>query len=543
MPKIHTDDFNSKIENLESLSETLNSMATIKMNSQFNGRLFTPVQNENSKGNYLQKREELNTVKKFAEKIIDDLVDLLKSEETAKHPESLRILSKKMTPLKDQFKQAFRGLNQMIEEFQENGGDEISFSTFRKFEKFVTKIEKGIIDKIETLGMVVAETDLKKMNHKDFWDVLEREGTKKLVITCEDGTIITYEKGFLRRLVEIRPDIVDLIEKIILVFQGEKEERIVETKARLRLCGDAFQGIFSVSGDMHEIVMRLLPPKNFKEILKDIENDEFYFKYDSEDLKLAMEFLQYNPLTLPVGVHGQEDWNKYWGDIGEVAPPPQELLEAYKGPCPFTNLKNDPNGPRMADTHEFFWVPPTIDGQILDVATLKKLAESEKFRDNKIGFKHIDETIVHDEKINKPIKKGYWVAVLRQAVFADKQAVFTDKGYNLKKFLSKNYPKYDYPLVRELIISCFMHYVCSGLKKECNLSEENPIWFSICKEEIHREEILNRENPIMLVMACSNSIMVGGFTPSGLRVYERVFVFGRQITQISYGLCPVRRFL
>lgn len=326
----------------------------------------------------------------------------------------------------------------------------------------------------ETGELLITEEAMRGMGEKAFWDFIEREEVQTLSISLADGTSIVYDKGFVPGLLENRPPLSELTEEVTLRFVDGGH---IDKKARLRLCGEFFNRQFDTKvGDAasKKIVFprqqdgAYLSSSGLHAILRAIS--------EQDELIDARDFLQFTPLQskvpeLPAGVHGQADWNQFWGDVGEVPAPPQALLDALEASCPFSDKKS---GLKMRDTHFVTWVPPTINGKPLTVNLIEEIANSDKFGDKKIGYSCIYDKIRTDSTVNKPLDKGYWLARAKVQMGG---TTYADQKSHLPG-------GYEFPTVREAIVTEFMHRVTSSKEEKPLLAETDPVRYTRCDEVV-----------------------------------------------------------
>lgn len=356
----------------------------------------------------------------------------------------------------------------------------------------------------------ISEAKLEGMHKETLWDSMEQQATKQLVIACKDGKTVTYEKGFFNRLLESKPVLADLTQFCTIEFSDGTE--LQEAKAKLLMCGDIFGTLLNGNTVEHEtnlVSLPLIPQNDFQVILQAIENEVVDISTYSEDVRLAMDFLMFHPTELPEGVHGKKDWNARGVDVGHVPPPPKALLEALNEPCPIAK-----DGSKMIDTHVILWMPSTLNGEPIDVNNLEKMAQSDAFGENKMGYDFIYDPIRTDAAINQSLEGGYWLALYKKPVAGGQS--FSDQ----KKYIADNCPGYEVPKTREVIACSFMQYGCSGDKKERILARENAVCYSRCEEEIEGYQV-----------------DVGSLDSSGLDVHYSCYD-----DYVYMGVCPVRKF-
>ncbi|MFV0340286.1 MAG: hypothetical protein ACK5MA_06645 [Parachlamydiaceae bacterium] len=353
----------------------------------------------------------------------------------------------------------------------------------------------------------ISEDKLRGMHKETFWDSLEVQGAKKLVIVCKEGKKVTYEKGFFTRLLENKPELADLTQFFKVEFSDGSEE--METKAKLCMCGKTLENIFGdIQFENVPLPIPLVSPEDFQGVLHAIENEAEVISTYPKEVQHAMNYFDFHPAGVPEGVHGKRDWNARGVDVGEVPPLPKELSEALNKPCPIAK-----DGSKMIDTHVILWMPPTLNGEPISVNTLERMAQADAFGENEIGYEVCESGYRTNAVINQPLERGYWLALYKKPVAE------SEHFEEIVKYIKENCPGYEMPKVREVIASCVMQYGCSGDQKERILARENDACYCICEEPLE---------PV--------SVWVGSFAPSGLKI--DFCLEGYDIV----GVCPVKRF-
>jgi hypothetical protein len=393
--------------------------------------------------------------------------------------------------------------------------------------------------------LVVTKDEINQLTTDEFWAYIKKQCIKSLVISLESESVI-YDRGFLKRLLQNKPQIEDLSEMYTLQFD---EEIISITKAKLRLCGMYFETALNIGmtetanknfqfqnilikehrSESQEppskVAARVLPAnifyKGFQEILHAIEMDEYDFSKSSEEFNITAEYFQfYAEFEFPEGIFGKEVLEKHLGDVGEVPLPPKELIEAMEAPCPFSNDANL----KTKDTHIITWVPLKIGNDKLSPNRLEALINSDKSGPNKIGFKpgwaKFPGALADHEA-----EGGYWLMMLKNPLEVEDNLNdgVEDMTYEDAERRVNNYENYGIPTLIDAMLCVLLNYVCSAEKKERILSVYNLVNVTWCQEN-------GRCKKGVWHMA------VGPLAPWGL------FVDFKTVSTLHVGVCPVRKF-
>jgi hypothetical protein len=317
-------------------------------------------------------------------------------------------------------------------------------------------LERGgvLIDCVMTLKAHALNTFAKD----DFWDLIREENIKKLIIQKDDGQTIQYELQMLQKLVEKKPPIEYLSREYTLEFDtGERIQKM--TKASLLLCGNYFEDLFkNESNPSDTISLHGISINGFLGVMDMMETGKMDEGIDVDAYKTVAEQLQFSHTAIVVpqeGIYGKEEWEKFWGTVGEVPPLPQEAYEH----CPIILSGKTDHGTRMIDKFDFIWRPPTVNGEQLTIDLMEKIAKSSKFGTNQIGYEYIYDAIRKDKMVNKEVQKGYWYAMLKKPLEETRNMTFDEQC----DFIEKNFPKeYGFPTTDQAVIFYLMHRACNG---------------------------------------------------------------------------------
>lgn len=397
----------------------------------------------------------------------------------------------------------------------------------RPFKRQMTS-ESGIGPTVESISrtgcsfgdkngiLTISDADLIELSNDHaktdvFWNSISSPDTQALVIEFNNKKMQVYEKFLLDQLIEKRPNITDLTELWTLQFSSGDECEV--PTAKLQMCFDFFEAI-RCSED--KVALQSVSSESFATVLQEVETGIFNPPNDQDGYDIAVDFLGfYSTSMLPENVIGQEKLEKHLGNIGQVARPTKELLEALEATCPFSNDVNI----KTRDSHVVTWVPKKVGKHRLSPNRIEALINSDKSGANRIGFDR-DWSHIPQEIADQETEGGYWLIMFKNALEATKEMTFDAA----EAYIKNNYKNYEVPSTVEAILCSLLNYVCSGEKKERILARENPLRHTWCKETV-RMGIHNWHT------------IVGALDPTGLDVdYYHT-------TSIGIGVCPVRKFL
>jgi len=189
-------------------------------------------------------------------------------------------------------------------------------------------------------------------------------------------------------------------------------------------------------------------------------------------------------------IFGPADWNRYFGDVGEVPPLPQNLTEILNAPCPYNP------GKIVGNTHMLVLIPATVDGKPFTLNLLEVLTKE--------GAQLTIDCWLDQE--NKGPAKSYWILMTRDVIPNSRS-----KSYDEQKALVKANESYELPNTLEAATSIMMHFFKTGKR----LYGHDSLTFTRCKDKA----------------------VVGGFSHGGFSVASDFFSIS-----ISDGAAAVRKF-
>ncbi|MCP5507345.1 MAG: hypothetical protein H7A37_03465 [Chlamydiales bacterium] len=358
--------------------------------------------------------------------------------------------------------------------------------------------------------LTFTEKGLENLDEEILWGFIEKREIKKLVILTENRGSIAYEERVIQQLIKKKPEAGSLTKRITLKFSGGEE--LVETKAKLLLCGEFFEGVLGhAMREVQENAINLTESdvtlNGFYGILQMVEVGEKDPDVLEDLYKLACDFLQFSKKSLPEGAFGPAKWIKHYGeeklkeleiDLSDSPPVPRELLEELDKPSPYFD------GKKVSETTKLFFVPKGL--------TLNNMGELAKspIEGNKVeeGYSYILDRIkqLHGDIT---VQESYWALMTTDVIPGNRE-----KSREEQLVLASRVEGYDAPTLLQAAVCNFVEYVGSGKR----LFGDEPWTYTCCKEE-----------PI-----AGWKLVVGGFVPAGLLV-------DRALDYVSVGVAGVRR--
>lgn len=245
-------------------------------------------------------------------------------------------------------------------------------------------------------------------------------------------------------------------------------------------------------------------------------------EYHQEMISIPASFLSSPSNTLgnefvsSIGV-GKEMWNHYFGDIGEVPPPPKDMGKILASPCPFIP------GKRVEETHMLVLIPQTLNGTVLTIKRFGELISGLDLIQGKVGF---DPRNLYFGYENTPFEKSHWVLMVKNVV--SETCPYDFEG--AMQVIAQKAPNYQAPSLSEAIVCIFMEYATKGIRL---YSEPEPLcsYFTFCKE------IANPNGHPAFRQQCR----VGSFALKGLKVNSSISSY-KEIRGGVIALAPLQSF-
>jgi hypothetical protein len=237
--------------------------------------------------------------------------------------------------------------------------------------------------------------------------------------------------------------------------------------------------------------------------------EKFFFNLSSKQRILQGLFVNHDGNSLigkyvtditPKMAFGEEKWNEYFGDVGQVPSLPNNIEDILNSQCPYT-------GKKVRESHLLTLIPATVNGQALTLSKLGKLIRSPKK-----GYS-TEYSNCNVGENDKAVNSSYWTLLLKDVIPNSRKKTFDEQ----KQLLKQNY---NVPKAIETAVSVLMHHVQGGEK----LYSDSPDTYTRSEEKYNGYRLL-----------------VGGFGSGGLNVYNRFNLIVDYGNEYS-GLSALRKF-
>ncbi|MDN3509252.1 MAG: hypothetical protein P0S93_04480, partial [Candidatus Neptunochlamydia sp.] len=202
---------------------------------------------------------------------------------------------------------------------------------------------------------------------------------------------------------------------------------------------------------------------------------------------------------------GKADWERFFGEVGDVPSIPEGMAETLKALCPFNPRK------QVGDTHMLVLIPKTVNNKPFNLNLLHELIQTSKQEKARANF-HLYSEKVKAELGEISPENSYWVLMTKDVIPGSQ-----NKTYDYEKKLvhtkGKGRGSYKLPSAIEAAASILMHYFKTGER----LYRENPGTYTRCQETV-TEKVTQKQCPVI----------IGSFSPYGLNV---IYSFGSNSTE------------
>ena len=228
--------------------------------------------------------------------------------------------------------------------------------------------------------------------------------------------------------------------------------------------------------------------------------------------------LGFTPIEFKEHVFGKEDWERYFGPIGDVPSFPGELYEILQGPCPIWE------GKCVQDTHLLTLIPASVNGRPLTLDTLSELVERPQGGGHATKYKYYNDAVKKEYGSQSP-PQATWTLMTKDVIPNSLNKIYKDQQELVKDLSSQAGLPYEIPKALDAAVSILMHHVKSGER----LYTDSPWTYTRCQESVNKGRW---------------PVAIGGFAAGGLYVYTpRLFRLSLSaLNAVYHGVGVLRKF-
>jgi hypothetical protein len=172
---------------------------------------------------------------------------------------------------------------------------------------------------------------------------------------------------------------------------------------------------------------------------------------------------------VPVLAFGQEEWTRYFGDVGEVPPLPENIAQILDISCSLWENK------KVSDTHLLTLIPAQVNSRPFSLDLLGELIKDARNGAHKTGYQCYDEQVKAQIGKQSP-NSSYWVLMTRDVLPKSRSLDATQQETFVEDHARKTGLSYELPTALEAATTILMHYTCTGEY----LFKENPKTYARC---------------------------------------------------------------
>ncbi len=162
-----------------------------------------------------------------------------------------------------------------------------------------------------------------------------------------------------------------------------------------------------------------------------------------------------------ISFFGKQEWEKYFGEIGEVPPLPSNIIGVINAPCPIWPNK------KIKDTHVLTLIPKTINGESLTIELLNQLARAQKASEHATGYsnKSAKRGALREDLgdvVDMSVTSTHWILMTKNILPASYERSYDEKQGLISWLSNTTQIPYQLPDLLSASIVIFMHYIDSG---------------------------------------------------------------------------------
>ena len=273
-------------------------------------------------------------------------------------------------------------------------------------------------------------------------------------------------------------DVPDIPEKMAEILQDRcpfnPEKKVKDTHMLVLIPQEANRKPFTLN-----LSQELIPATNLQIRHQAVKNEL------AETPNVVETKKDFDPKEL---AFGKSDWEKHFGDVGDVPDIPEKMAEILQDRCPFNPEK------KVKDTHMLVLIPQTVDGKPFTLNLLQELIQKHKEKEASRFEIYSDQ--VKNELGDKQCEEAHWILMTKDVIPGSRNKTYDEQKQLVKE---KREGVYELPSAIEAAASILMHY----FKTNEHLYGQHPWTYTRCQETV-----IENQWPVA----------IGVFSPGGLYV-------------------------
>jgi hypothetical protein len=175
------------------------------------------------------------------------------------------------------------------------------------------------------------------------------------------------------------------------------------------------------------------------------------------------------------GVFGKDQWEKYFGVIGEVPPLPPNIGEILNRQCIFWPDK------KVHETHLLVFIPETVNGKPFHLDYLSELIQSPKSGPKTKYDYYFDNT---KKELGTKSLEPHWVLMTKDVIPESRNKSYEDQKARVQKKAEESGIPYELPKALEAATVILMHHVETGQR----IYSDSPWTYTRCQEKVNNNQ-------------------------------------------------------
>lgn len=185
----------------------------------------------------------------------------------------------------------------------------------------------------------------------------------------------------------------------------------------------------------------------------------------ASNIEITLEKLPIPPGTT---LFGKEEWETYFGPIGEAPPIPAGIAEILSSPCPYFP------GQTYKDTFMLTLIPATVNGKPLHLNHLGDLIQTPTGGGHGTSYDYVHQSVIDEHGTTAP-NRSYWALMSMRELSGSRE-----KSYQEQQALVAANPGYEVPDLLSAAVCILTHFVRTGVR----LFPRDPWTYTRCQETI-----------------------------------------------------------
>ncbi|MDJ0652090.1 MAG: NACHT domain-containing protein [Simkaniaceae bacterium] len=164
-------------------------------------------------------------------------------------------------------------------------------------------------------------------------------------------------------------------------------------------------------------------------------------------------------ISLKPDLFGAKAWGRYFGEVGEAPPLPENIRDILFSPCTFWPDK------KVRETHMLVLIPNTVNGQPLHLDALSELIKQPKVG-HETQYRYYGKYM--KEELGEKSDRSHWVLMTRDVIPESLDKTYDDQKALVQGYAQQSGRPYELPTALEATTAILMNHVQTGEKLYMN---------------------------------------------------------------------------